>query len=80
LTLEPTESFSQDELDELADVYERVAEEAHEDPEMVAAAPHRGAVAKMKFGEREPGQLPLATARLLREQARALAGAAPEGP
>jgi glycine dehydrogenase subunit 2 len=76
LTLEPTESFSQDELDELADVYERVAEEAHEDPAMVAAAPHRGAVAKMKFEQPEPGQVPLATARLLREQGSAVAGAA----
>jgi glycine cleavage system P protein (glycine dehydrogenase) subunit 2 len=80
VTLEPTESFSQEELDELADVYERVAEEAHEDPAMVAAAPHRGAVAKMKIGGQEAGQFPLATARLLRDHRSAVAGAAGEGP
>ena len=32
LTLEPTESFSRAELDELADVYERIVYEAYEEP------------------------------------------------
>jgi glycine dehydrogenase subunit 2 len=79
LTIEPTESFSKDELDELADVYERVVEEAHDDPETVAAAPHRGALGKMKFEEPEPGEIPLATARLLRQQTSDVSSATTDG-
>jgi glycine cleavage system P protein (glycine dehydrogenase) subunit 2 len=79
LTIEPTESFSRDELDELADVYERVVEEAHREPGTIAAAPHRGAVGKMQFGEAEPGQVPLATARLLHAHTAAVTAAATSG-
>jgi glycine dehydrogenase subunit 2 len=39
-TLEPTESTSQEELDEFAEVLGRVVEEAHENPGIFAAAPH----------------------------------------
>ena len=67
LTLEPTESFSRAELDELADVYERVVDEAYMSPETVADAPHRSSVAQMRFDVIEEASVPLATARLLRE-------------
>jgi glycine dehydrogenase subunit 2 len=39
-TLEPAESYSQEDLDEFAAVLERVAEEAHSNPELVKTAPH----------------------------------------
>lgn len=67
LTLEPTESFNLDELDELTEVYARVVDEAYEQPETIAAAPHRGAKAQMQYQTPAPGDIPLATARLLRE-------------
>jgi glycine dehydrogenase subunit 2 len=40
-TLEPAESYSQEDLDEFAAVLERVASEARHDPETVRTAPHR---------------------------------------
>ncbi len=40
-TLEPTESCSQEELDEFASALERIAEEARTDPQVVKTAPHR---------------------------------------
>ena len=43
-TLEPTESYSQAELDEYAAILARVAEEARTDPELVKAAPHNSTV------------------------------------
>jgi glycine dehydrogenase subunit 2 len=43
-TLEPTESFSQRELDEYAEALAHIAREAREDPELVRSAPHRAAV------------------------------------
>ncbi|MDF3311634.1 aminomethyl-transferring glycine dehydrogenase subunit GcvPB [Rhodococcus sp. T2V] len=66
-TLEPTESFDRDELDELTEVYSRVVDEAYDQAETIATAPHRGAKAKMHFQIPAPGEVPLATARLLRE-------------
>ena len=68
LTLEPTESFSRDELDELVDVYECVIDEAYESPEIIATAPHRASVAQMRLDLVEESGTPLATARLLRER------------
>ena len=68
LTLEPTESFSRAELDELVDVYARMIDEAYESPETIAEAPHRASVAQMRFDVVEETQTPLATARLLRER------------
>ena len=64
LTLEPTESFSRAELDELADVYARVVDEAYEEPATIAAAPHRSSKSQMRFEESE---IPQATARLVRD-------------
>jgi glycine cleavage system P protein (glycine dehydrogenase) subunit 2 len=67
LTLEPTESFSRAELDEVVDVYERIVDEAYSSPEVIAGAPHRAAVAQMRFDVVEKAPVPPATARLLRE-------------
>jgi glycine dehydrogenase subunit 2 len=68
LTLEPTESFSRAELDELADVYEHVVGEAYAAPQTIAEAPHRSAVAQMRFDEVEHAEVPRAPARLVRER------------
>jgi glycine dehydrogenase subunit 2 len=43
-TLEPTESYSRDELDEYASVMAHVAEEARTDPELVKSAPHNSTI------------------------------------
>ncbi len=43
-TLEPTESYTKDELDEYAGILAHVAEEAHRDPEMVRTAPHNSTI------------------------------------
>jgi glycine dehydrogenase subunit 2 len=54
-TLEPAESYSQEELDEFAAVLERVAGEAYSDPELVKGAPHRStAAAPLPGAERQP--------------------------
>ncbi|MCK4898920.1 MAG: aminomethyl-transferring glycine dehydrogenase subunit GcvPB [Anaerolineales bacterium] len=44
VTLEPTESYSQEELDEYLAIMENVAGEAYVDPETVKTAPHRSTV------------------------------------
>ena len=46
-TLEPTESYSKDELDEYAEILERVSSEAYSTPDLVKGAPHRSSVAKI---------------------------------
>jgi len=43
-TIEPTESYSQDELDEYIAVLQRVSEEAYSHPELLKTAPHRSVV------------------------------------
>ena len=43
-TLEPTESYSKDELDEYADIMAHVAGEAQADPELVRTAPHNSTI------------------------------------
>ncbi len=43
-TLEPTESYSKDELDEYVGVIAHVVNEAYNDPEMVRTAPHNATV------------------------------------
>jgi len=43
-TLEPTESYSKQELDEYAAILAHVAEEARTDPELVKSAPHNSTV------------------------------------
>jgi glycine dehydrogenase subunit 2 len=43
-TLEPTESYSKDELDEYAAILAHVAHEARTDPELVKTAPHNSTI------------------------------------
>ena len=43
-TLEPTESYSKQELDEYADIMAHVAQEARTDPDRVKAAPHNSTI------------------------------------
>jgi glycine dehydrogenase subunit 2 len=43
-TLEPTESFSQDDLDEYVAIMAHVVEEARTDPELVKTAPHNSTI------------------------------------
>jgi glycine dehydrogenase subunit 2 len=46
-TLEPAESYSREDLDEYAEIIERVSNEAYDDPELVKTAPHRSSVSKL---------------------------------
>jgi glycine dehydrogenase subunit 2 len=43
-TLEPTESYAKEELDEYLDIMAHVAEEAYTDPEVVKTAPHNSTI------------------------------------
>jgi glycine dehydrogenase subunit 2 len=43
-TLEPTESYSKQEIDEYADVLAHVAQEARTDPDLVKSAPHNSTI------------------------------------
>ncbi len=49
-TLEPTESYSRDELDEYAAILAHVAQEARSDPEVVRQAPHNAPVHTVDAG------------------------------
>ncbi len=46
MTLEPTESYSQTDLDEYAAILRQIAEEAYAQPELVKTAPHNSTVHK----------------------------------
>ena len=46
-TLEPTESFSKDDIDEYVAVLRQISKEAYEDPELVKSAPHNQVVHKV---------------------------------
>ncbi len=43
-TLEPTESYSQEDLDEYAAILREIAREAYEEPDIVHSAPHRSTI------------------------------------
>jgi len=43
-TLEPTESYSKEELEEYAAILAHVAQEARENPEVVKTAPHNSTI------------------------------------
>jgi glycine dehydrogenase subunit 2 len=49
-TLEPTESYAKDELDEYADILAYVAGEARTDPERVKSAPHNSTIHTVDHG------------------------------
>ena len=44
MTLEPTESYSQADLDEYAAMLRQISDEAYTDPEIVKTAPHNSTV------------------------------------
>ena len=46
-TIEPTESYSKDEIDEYLEGLKKVVEEAYENPEKVKSAPHNSVVHKI---------------------------------
>ena len=48
VTLEPTESYSKEELDEYVSIMERIAAEAYEDPQLVINSPHNSVCGKVK--------------------------------
>ena len=48
-TLEPTESYSKDELDEYVEVIRTIAEEARTNPELVKSAPHNSTCHKIDY-------------------------------
>ena len=47
-TLEPTESYTQRELDEYAGILEHVVEEAYTEPETVKTAPHNSSIHRVQ--------------------------------
>lgn len=47
MTLEPTESYSQADLDEYARILNHIAEEAYTNPEIVQTAPHNSTIHKI---------------------------------
>jgi glycine dehydrogenase subunit 2 len=49
-TLEPTESYSKDELDEYASILAHVAEEARTNPDLVKTAPHNSTIHQVDHG------------------------------
>jgi glycine dehydrogenase subunit 2 len=48
MTLEPTESYSVDDLDEYAAILAHVAEEAYSNPDIVKTAPHNSSVHRVR--------------------------------
>ncbi|MFT4009076.1 MAG: aminomethyl-transferring glycine dehydrogenase subunit GcvPB [Nocardioidaceae bacterium] len=68
VTIEPTESFDRAELDEVADVYARIVDEAYNDVEKIAAAPQRAAVGQWRLDLLSQDSFPAMNARMLREQ------------
>lgn len=57
-TLEPTDSFSKDDIDEFVAVLGQVARECYEDPEVVRTAPHRAPCHGIRnYYEDDPGKV-----------------------
>jgi glycine dehydrogenase subunit 2 len=50
VTLEPSESYSRDELDEFTAILAHIAEEARSDPERVKSAPHNSSIHTVEHG------------------------------
>ncbi len=50
-TIEPTEAYSKDELDEYVAVLEKISEEAYADPQLVRTAPHRSVCQRFDHAE-----------------------------
>ena len=47
VTLEPTESYSKEELDEYISILEEISREAYEEPETVKSAPHQSTIGRI---------------------------------
>jgi len=68
-TLEPTETYSKDDLDEYAAVFHEIAREAHADPDQVRAAPHRAPIHRIEEGAiDEPARWAMTWRALRRKQ------------
>ena len=72
MTLEPTESYSQADLDEYAAILKQIAEEAYTDPEIIHTAPHNSTIHHIRP---EPYDDPHAWAVTWRAYRRKLGGA-----
>ncbi len=48
-TPEPNETYSKKEIDEFADIFIKMTEEAYENPELVISAPHNSTISKVDF-------------------------------
>lgn len=46
-TPEPNETYSKDEIDEFANIFKKISEEAYENPELVLSAPHNAPISKI---------------------------------
>ena len=70
MSLEPTESYSQAELDQYLDALRSVAQEAYTDPNVVRSAPHRSCVHKtLSDGLDDPDQWAITWRAYLRKHA-----------
>jgi glycine dehydrogenase subunit 2 len=49
-TLEPSETYAKDDLDEYAAVLTEISKEAHTDPDLVRSAPHASTIHKIEEG------------------------------
>ena len=68
-TIEPTESYSKDDLDEYAAVLARIADEAYENPEMVRNAPYRTPIHRVPAPKiDEPERIAVTWRQYLRRQ------------
>jgi glycine dehydrogenase subunit 2 len=77
-TLEPTESYSKDELDEYAAILAHVAKEARTEPEVVKTAPHNSTIHSIDHGPLDdPAQWAM-TWRAYRRKVREEAGGEPQ--
>jgi glycine dehydrogenase subunit 2 len=68
MTLEPTEMMSRADLDELAAILTRVAEEARSEPDVVRSAPHRGPIAPLDEAAADDPDRWAMTARAMRRK------------
>jgi glycine dehydrogenase subunit 2 len=76
-TLEPTESYSKDELDEYVAILAHVADEARSDPQVVKSAPHNSTIHKIDHAPLDDSSEWAMTWRAYLRKARAREGAQP---
>jgi glycine dehydrogenase subunit 2 len=76
-TLEPTESYSKDELDEYAAILAHVAKEARKEPQVVKTAPHNSTIHTIDHGPLDDTAQWAMTWRVYRRKVREGAGSEP---